>query len=240
MRSQGVHRLILIGLIMAGIAAIFSILKADLYEEFFWDNKGIGGEGSSRGLKDLSPLRNSVEGASRESLSSKVAFTHSAESPGAVPDHAREVGSTRASASVMGPERETSSGSYLVQARSSDSMNTGSRASDREDDQVFGKPQNESRVPAPPDASGSVGDASLKETSLSIPLFYSLKASQFDLLPPEQQQAVVSLQNEYINYHRDWSESSQGDISEWNDRMREFHLELVRKVGAPTADALTR
>lgn len=230
----------LLGLTIVGVVVVFSFLMVDLYRELLADNSDGGVRISPPVLGDLSALRRSESGTCREALPTKETLPNNVKVAAAAADHPREILEAGESVSVKGSDIVTFSGYDRMQATHAGSAFTGSSAGDREDDEVFGRPQNESGVSAPSDDSRSVGDASPKEMSLSIPLFYALKASQFDLLPPEQQQAVVSLQNDYINYHNDWTEASSGDISQWNDRMKEFHLELVRRVGPSAADALTR
>ena len=239
-RSGGGHRLFLLGLAVVGAVSILSLLMANLHRELFRESKDDGGGSSFRAERNVSAVQGSGWYSRRESLSPKAPIIDGTEDAGAVMDDARKVRAAGESLPAMGSEILSSSGSDRVQASHADSPVPGSRASAREDALVLRESRNESRAPDTPGGTGPDGDAASKEAELSIPLFYTLKASQFDNLPHEQQQAVVSLQDDYINYHHDWTDGSARDISEWNDRMREFHLELVRRVGAAAADALTR
>lgn len=239
-RSKAEHHLFLAGLIVIGVAVIFSLLMADLHRGLLGDSKGGSGVGSSRALGDISNLRESGRGACREPLPTKAPIPDSAQAAGELVDHPKEIPAVGESAPIMGSERVSSSGSERVQASAASSPFRGSGASARDAALVLGERLNEPGVPDTHAGSGPDGDILSKQEQLLIPIFYSLKASQFDHLPPEQQQAVASLQNEFIAYHREWADSSSQSITDWNERMREFHLDLVRRIGAPAADALTR
>jgi hypothetical protein len=231
--------LFLLGLIVIGVAVIFSLLMADLHRELLGDSKGGSGVGSSRALGDIFNLRESGRGACREPLPTKAPIPDSAQAAGEVLDHPKEIPAVRESAPIMRSERVSSSGSERVQASAASSPFRGS-GSILDAALVLREQWNESGVQDIQASFGSDGDILSKQEQLLIPLFYSLKASQFDHLPPEQQQVVASLQNEFIAYHREWADSSSQSITDWNERVREFHLDLVRRIGAPAADALTR
>ncbi len=234
------HRLFFAALVVVGALAVFSLLMADLYRELHMDATDRVGEHSARNTGKISPLRWSAGRGHRESMTPKAPCADGIEAAGGALDHSGRVLNPSESVPIMGSEIVTSPGFDRVQARSEESSITAPASSLHDRDLVTRERRNEPRAPDAFGVSGGGGDASSKEAELSIPLFYTLKESQYTNLPPEQQQAVASLQNEYIDYHHDWTESSQGDISEWNDRMREFHVELVRRVGASAADALTR
>lgn len=235
-RTGGRDRLFLLGLGVFGVVIIFSLLMADLQRESSLVSSGGGGKSSPRVSGDIFPFRESEAGERRESMTLTEVIHDDAQGDGeGASERVSVVRPASESALALGSDRVQATPTFFTVA------GAGARASHRDDDLlVLGGERNQPRVPDAPGASGPLGDASSKDVELSIPIFYSLKESQFANLPPEQQQAVVSLQNEYINYHHDWTEASAGDISQWNDRMREFHLELVRRVGATAADALTR
>ncbi len=234
------HRLFFASLVVVGALAVFILLMADLYRELHLDGTDRVGERSALNMGKISPLRWLAERGHREPMTHKAPCADGINAAGGALDHSGRVRVPSESVPIMGSEVVTSSGSGRVQARSEESSIMEPASSLRDCDLVTGERRNEPRAPDAFGMSGGGGDASSEVAELSIPLFYTLKESQFATLSPEQQQAVASLQNEYIDYHHDWTESSQGDVSEWNDRMREFHLDLVRRVGAPAADALTR
>jgi len=74
----------------------------------------------------------------------------------------------------------------------------------------------------------------------TIPVFYRIKPETFSHLAPEQQFAVLALQRRYLEYYQKKGGDDLSSASDWNDAMREFHQDLVNRLGSETADQLLR
>ena len=235
------HHSFLLGLAVVGVVAIMSLLVADLHRELLVDStdmEGCGGE-SSKGSGNNWHLRESLDESHHESMTPQAPLPNGTEAIGGLQESQRQVRTANEPEPMTRPEIVPSLLSGPGQSTPVHSGITGPGTSPRDQNLALGGQGNEPRLSQAQGGSGAFEDDRTKD-DLSIPFFYSLKASQYDLLSAEQQQAVVSLQNQYVNYYHDWTQESSGNVSEWNDRMREFHLELVRRVGAATADQLTR
>jgi hypothetical protein len=88
---------------------------------------------------------------------------------------------------------------------------------------------------------GDVSEAEAEtEIIPTVPFFYRIKQETFSTLAPDQQSAVLALQSRYLDYYQKKGGDYLANASDWNDVMREFHLELVARLGSATADQLLR
>jgi len=99
--------------------------------------------------------------------------------------------------------------------------------------------------PNPPviDASSVVpvsAPESSQEPELTLPLFYRIPSATIDTLSTDQQLTIVNLQNAYLKFFEEWNRAPGRDPEVWNQRMKDFHEEMVRQLGSETVDSLVK
>jgi len=78
------------------------------------------------------------------------------------------------------------------------------------------------------------------EPELTLPLFYRIPPVTIDTLSIDQQLTIVNLQNAYLKFFEEWNRAPGRDPEVWNQRMKDFHEEMVRQLGSDTVDSLVK
>jgi hypothetical protein len=101
----------------------------------------------------------------------------------------------------------------------------------------------ESTNPPVIDASRAVpvtAPESPQEPELTLPLFYRIPPATIEALSTDQKLTIVNLQNAYLKFFEEWNRAPGTDQEVWNQRMKDFHEEMVRQLGSETVDALVK
>ena len=75
---------------------------------------------------------------------------------------------------------------------------------------------------------------------LVTPVFNQICQEKFSRLKLDQQLAVAGLQQEYTAFYNETLLKDAIDEEIWNDKVKEFHQDLVMKLGSEVADDLCR
>ena len=101
----------------------------------------------------------------------------------------------------------------------------------------------ESRTPQAREAS-SLERVSAPESTvapeLTLPLFYRIPPATIDALSADQKLTIVNLQNAYLKFFEEWNRAPGTDQEVWNQRMKDFHEEMVRQLGSEMVDSLVK
>jgi hypothetical protein len=86
----------------------------------------------------------------------------------------------------------------------------------------------------------ALSPASPAVPELTLPLFYRIPPATIDALSADQKMTIVNLQNEYLKFFEEWNRAPSTDQEVWNQRMKDFHEEMVRQLGSETVDSLVK
>jgi hypothetical protein len=75
---------------------------------------------------------------------------------------------------------------------------------------------------------------------LTLPLFYRIPPATIEALSADQKLTIVNLQNAYLKFFEEWNRAPGTDQEVWNQRMKDFHEEMVRQLGSEMVDSLVK